>query len=187
MSKMTYRDQLLHPSWQRRRLEVLSRDRFSCTECEATDKTLHVHHKRYVKGRMAWEYEDGDLTTLCKDCHESGHEVKKLIEREIALRESCDMAGIHAFLVGVRGGQVESEGCPKAYADTVLMPGDEASKSYWIGSLAGMLSETLNADEAVALFMAAVTLGKGGLGMAEIVFAASTAHSERASGGVKND
>lgn len=57
MLKMAYRDQLLHPNWQRKRLEMLEAAGWECTSCGGAEKTLHVHHKRYVKGRMAWEYE----------------------------------------------------------------------------------------------------------------------------------
>lgn len=35
---------------------------------------LHVHHKYYRKGLLAWEYPDEALITLCWDCHEALHE-----------------------------------------------------------------------------------------------------------------
>ena len=35
---------------------------------------LAVHHKRYIVGRNAWEYDDDDLVTLCQDCHSKVHE-----------------------------------------------------------------------------------------------------------------
>ncbi len=34
---------------------------------------LQIHHKKYIEGRMSWEYEDDDLVTLCKQCHTSLH------------------------------------------------------------------------------------------------------------------
>lgn len=74
MSKMTYGEQLRHPNWQRMRLEVLSRAKFSCQVCGDGEHTLHVHHKRYVKGRLAWEYEGHELIALCEGCHSSAHE-----------------------------------------------------------------------------------------------------------------
>lgn len=73
MTKMTYREQLLHPNWQRRRLEMLARAVWMCQRCGDTDKTLHVHHKGYVKGRMAWEYEDQELLVVCDECHAEEH------------------------------------------------------------------------------------------------------------------
>jgi hypothetical protein len=56
MSKLTYREQLLHPKWQKRRLEILNRAGFACEDCEDDQTTLHVHHKIYRKGAKAWEY-----------------------------------------------------------------------------------------------------------------------------------
>lgn len=34
---------------------------------------LQVHHKKYIKGRMPWDYENEDLITLCKNCHKTIH------------------------------------------------------------------------------------------------------------------
>lgn len=73
MATMTYKEQLLHPNWQRRRLEILQRDEFRCTKCCDDESTLHVHHKRYVKGRMVWEYSDHELISLCHSCHSEVH------------------------------------------------------------------------------------------------------------------
>ena len=84
MAKMTYREQLLHPNWQRKRLEVLSLHGFECTNCGDKEKTLHVHHKKYVKGRMAWEYEAGELDCLCADCHQREHDSRELLDRILA-------------------------------------------------------------------------------------------------------
>ena len=67
------------PKWQKRRLEILNRDNFTCQDCGATDKPLHVHHKRYVSGREYWQYQDWELTTLCEDCHGKKHLYVRLI------------------------------------------------------------------------------------------------------------
>lgn len=32
-------------------------------------KTLNVHHKYYIKGHKAWEYDNDALITLCTECH----------------------------------------------------------------------------------------------------------------------
>lgn len=73
-AKMTYAEQLRHPKWQKKRLEVLERAEFKCELCSDSETTLNVHHKRYVKGRKAWEYEASELTALCQPCHESAHQ-----------------------------------------------------------------------------------------------------------------
>ena len=74
---MTYSEQLLHPLWQKKRLEILERDDFTCQNCQDTEKTLHVHHKAYPKGKLAWEVPSEFLTTLCGDCHKSIETQKK--------------------------------------------------------------------------------------------------------------
>lgn len=66
---MTYAEKLKDPRWQKKRLEVLQRDGFSCQVCGRKDRTLHVHHRFYISGRMPWEYMDGNFQTLCCDCH----------------------------------------------------------------------------------------------------------------------
>lgn len=71
---MTYKEQLLDPRWQRVRLEVMTRDKWKCRKCKSSIKTLNVHHKEYLKGRMAWEYDYGNLETLCHLCHKGEHE-----------------------------------------------------------------------------------------------------------------
>lgn len=73
MTKMTYGEQLKHPNWQRKRLEVLEEADFKCSCCHDGESTLHVHHKRYIKGRMAWEYGVNDLAVLCEECHKHEH------------------------------------------------------------------------------------------------------------------
>ena len=79
MATMTYKDQLRHPFWQRKRLEVLQRAHFMCERCYDEETTLNVHHKRYVKGRMAWEYELIELEAVCEECHRLEHEGPDLL------------------------------------------------------------------------------------------------------------
>lgn len=88
MSKMTYAEQLKHPNWQRRRLERLDDAGWECEDCGDTEKSLHVHHRRYVKGRMAWEYDDIELAVLCETCHDRAHASQKLLEELISTAPS---------------------------------------------------------------------------------------------------
>jgi hypothetical protein len=67
---MTYAEQLKSPKWQKKRLEILERDKFTCLACGDTEKQLHVHHGIYIKNKMAWEYDNVTLHTLCCVCHE---------------------------------------------------------------------------------------------------------------------
>jgi hypothetical protein len=77
-------EQLKDPRWQQLRLKVMERDGFQCQECGDKTETLNVHHKRYVKGRKAWEYEADDLVTLCETCHESRHTADEALKDALA-------------------------------------------------------------------------------------------------------
>ena len=79
-----YAEKLKDPRWQRRRLEILERDDFSCQACGAEDKTLHVHHKWYVG--EPWEAPDEALETLCEPCHTSGN-TAWIAESKLLLQE----------------------------------------------------------------------------------------------------
>ena len=83
MTEMSYASQLRHPSWQKRRLEMLDRAGFECSNCGDAESPLHVHHRQYFKGRKVWEYSDEELCVLCEDCHAQEHGdwdgIKKII------------------------------------------------------------------------------------------------------------
>jgi hypothetical protein len=66
----TYREKLKDPRWQKRRLEILERDMWSCQSCFATESTLHVHHRYYMDVEHPWDYPESALVTLCEECHE---------------------------------------------------------------------------------------------------------------------
>jgi hypothetical protein len=68
-----YAQKLLDPRWQRKRLEILNRDDFTCRKCGKSDSTLAVHHLYYVSKRDPWEYPDFALLTTCEECHKVEH------------------------------------------------------------------------------------------------------------------
>jgi hypothetical protein len=70
MQKTTYSEKLKDPRWQKKRLEILQRDEFTCVKCGDNTSTLHVHHKAYHSGDP-WDTPDAHLVTLCEGCHES--------------------------------------------------------------------------------------------------------------------
>lgn len=70
----TYSEKLQDPRWQKKRLEILERDGWACQRCGAKDKTLHVHHRLYLKKRDPWDYPGTLLLTLCSTCHDEHHE-----------------------------------------------------------------------------------------------------------------
>lgn len=63
----TYSEKLKDPRWQKKRLEILSRDNWRCTKCGEDKATLHVHHVSY--GGDPWEVDSILLVTLCEHCH----------------------------------------------------------------------------------------------------------------------
>lgn len=71
LSKEEFFARYKDPRWQKKRLEILQRDEWTCRKCFSKEKTLHVHHSFYEPGSEPWEYEDASLITLCEQCHES--------------------------------------------------------------------------------------------------------------------
>lgn len=77
MAKKTYSDKLKSPKWQKRRLEILARDNFTCQLCSDTETELHIHHHYYTDGAMPWDYPDDALITYCSECHYVVEQIKK--------------------------------------------------------------------------------------------------------------
>jgi len=65
----TYAEKLRDPRWQKKRLEIMSRDEFTCCNCYDAESTLNVHHHYYEKGKNPWDYPNSALATLCESCH----------------------------------------------------------------------------------------------------------------------
>lgn len=79
----SYSLKLKNPKWQQKRLKILERDEWMCQACQETEKTLHVHHLCYEKGKEPWDYKDSNFVTLCDDCHSSEHANRKIMEDDI--------------------------------------------------------------------------------------------------------
>ena len=176
MTTMSYRDQLLHPNWQRKRLECLDAAGWKCVRCQATESTLHVHHKRYVKGRMAWEYEDHELAVLCANCHQSAHGLQDEIAgiltfADISLTPKAEnMPSVCSVLLGYLWSEVSEETRQR-------LASVEQSKSYRAGIAARLLVESdLSADEIGALGTALID----NLPKVRALFASSTGGAESA-------
>lgn len=89
---MTYEEQLQTPEWRYVRSRVLERDMYRCVKCQS-DRNLQVHHKEYLAGKMAWEYNDSYLMTLCDRCHKVAHKKGKPVdELDIALERLVKVA-----------------------------------------------------------------------------------------------
>lgn len=76
---MTYKEQIRHPKWQKKRLEIMQRDDFKCQYCKSENKTLNVHHLCYISGLKIWEYDNELLITLCEKHHGLIEDIKKVM------------------------------------------------------------------------------------------------------------
>lgn len=63
---------------------------------------LHVHHKFYIYGKLAWEYHDDALITLCNFCHQELHNTndipvysndEKIEKLNLTLCQRCNGSG----------------------------------------------------------------------------------------------
>lgn len=72
--QLNYKEQLADSRWLQKKAEILIRDNYTCQKC-GIKSHLNVHHKHYESGKLAWEYPDEVLVTLCRDCHENEHEI----------------------------------------------------------------------------------------------------------------
>lgn len=105
--KLTYSEQLKSPHWQRKRLEVLNAADWTCSCCGGKETTLHVHHRHYVKGRMAWEYEEHELAVLCEPCHAEEHEQRELLDT-ILMQANTSMGGAYPTAIGLLAGYFDA-------------------------------------------------------------------------------
>ncbi len=136
MAKLTYAEQLRHPNWQKRRLERLSLANWECEGCCTKDITLHVHHKQYIKGRMAWEYSDGELAVWCENCHGDHHLIESLLQRVLSVEVAYESP--HRTALGLIAGYLA------AHFDLDYELSEECRKHtgpiFDIGIAAGMLA-----------------------------------------------
>lgn len=99
-----YSEKFKDPRWQKIRLNILERDEWSCQKCTETEKTLHIHHRYYIKNREPWEYPMDALVTLCKDCHKEEGRIRPGIEQSLlfALREKFFAEEISEIAIGFK-------------------------------------------------------------------------------------
>ena len=102
-----YAEQIKDPRWQKKRLEVLEANEFTCSACGDKENELHVHHPVYKKGAMIWEYEDYELCCLCSECHKAAHAIGDGIKQGFAdLTNQDDVrhsARILGYIHGIDG------------------------------------------------------------------------------------
>ena len=94
MSK--YSEKLRSPKWQKKRLEILSRDNFTCQYCKDAETELQIHHLEY--SGEPWQVENDKLITLCKNCHEVESKIGKIIKVEKVLLWKIYRMVDHVFI-----------------------------------------------------------------------------------------
>ncbi len=72
---LTYGEKLKSPKWQKRRLQVMGRDKFKCLLCGDYESELHVHHTKYFN--EPWNVPTAFLKTVCHQCHWAVEMAKK--------------------------------------------------------------------------------------------------------------
>jgi hypothetical protein len=100
MARPSYSEQLADPRWKARREEVLNASGWRCSCCAKNVGVLHVHHKRYIRGRLAWEYEDRDLVVVCEACHDEQHEARAALDAVIASVPATALVEITDLVAG---------------------------------------------------------------------------------------
>jgi 5-methylcytosine-specific restriction endonuclease McrA len=74
----SYKEKLFDKRWLAKRETIISRDK-RCIICGSSENLI-VHHKQYHYKKMSnmfsdpWDYNDKYLITLCRSCHNRGHE-----------------------------------------------------------------------------------------------------------------
>lgn len=64
--------------WLKKQESIFKRDNYQCVNCSCKTN-LVVHHRQFHYSRQKkcfnnpWDYDDGYLVTLCKDCLEFGY------------------------------------------------------------------------------------------------------------------
>lgn len=90
-ASISYSEKLKDPRWQKKRLEILSRDEFTCVTCGDKESTLNVHHRFYIKHNEPWDYPSWSLVTLCESCRKE--ETDSLRAEKALLLEAMSRCG----------------------------------------------------------------------------------------------
>jgi len=91
---VTYFEQLKHPLWQKKRLELMNLASFWCQQCYSDFRQLHVHHSYYQKGLLLWEYPNDAYQVLCEICHPKRDEAEKRLLRSLHHAEIEELNGL---------------------------------------------------------------------------------------------
>jgi len=117
-----YTNLLKDPRWQKKRLEIMDRDSFTCTMCGDTKETLNVHHKDYENKKFPWDVSNENLITVCETCHQ--------------IIEGCKKSGFIVFSTAKNDDQLLAFGVFKnEKCIAIANMDDQSSSSYSIDTL----------------------------------------------------
>jgi len=114
--KPSYWEMLRDPRWQKKRLEVMERDKWKCRYCGTKETTLNVHHTFYERGKAPWEYPNDSLMTLCEPCHERRTAEKLELDKMVGGLDRHSFAAVQAFVVGLSAMMRDYDRLPEAVA-----------------------------------------------------------------------
>lgn len=108
--KSDYFKKLQDPRWQKKRLEIMERDKFKCVICGDDKTELQVHHTGYEKGDP-WDTRQDWLATVCSDCHGKLTVCKELIKSLLTpkyedLQQLVDCLRLLTLIGNMRGEQI---------------------------------------------------------------------------------
>lgn len=116
---MTYSEKLRDPRWQRKRLEILNRDEFTCQNCGDNNTTLHIHHRLYLKNKDPWDYESNLLITLCEICHSQESESIDFAINELTLAVKSKFLSHQILAISDGFKEYENVHTPEVCADAI--------------------------------------------------------------------
>jgi hypothetical protein len=136
MARLSYFEKLRDPRWQRKRLEILGAQGFTCQRCSDGSSPLHVHHAFYAKGLEPWEYEAGAYVVLCESCHETAEVERRAVVRLSGLMMAKGMGAELLAFMAARMALLEHEPTRIAVtggadADGIAMALGESAQSIW--------------------------------------------------------
>jgi hypothetical protein len=140
----TYVEMLKDPRWQKKRLEIMQRDNFTCQHCGAQDKNLQVHHLIYHKDYKPWEYKSDELITLCSKCHDIETQANQDLYEDFKwLKEMWKSLGFSSLMLEALLGGISS------YIENILEDGEdgEMEKSWQKEAILDALFGTQNLND----------------------------------------
>lgn len=111
----SYSEKLKDPKWQKKRLEILSRDNWACTSCGDKKSSLQVHHYEYR--RVPWTVKSDKLTTLCERCHEfiEKIKIKRVGSRIVGIKKRTGILNPQMKLYVIRSIDIDDTDCVYMY------------------------------------------------------------------------